>query len=125
MRRFFLSFGPVGIATYTHRLVSKKGSELYEPMDASGKMVLDKILSFRASNPGNVDKLYQDMIPLMELIEQMQKQLMDNPFCIRTGTYEKKGILCHDLEGCFGFRIFGRLAPLGFHAWLEGSAEGG
>ena len=124
VRRFFLSYGPVGIATYTRRILAQKGDGLYEPMDASGKQILEKITSFRASNPGNVDKLYQDMIPLMELIAQMQKQLVDNPFCIRTGTYEKKGILCRNLEGCFGFRIFGRMAPLGFHAWLEGNGEG-
>ena len=123
LRRFFLSYGPVGIATYTKTLLSKNGAEVYEPLDATGKALLDKIVSFRASNPGNIEKMQQDMVPLTELVAQLQKMLVDNPFCIRTGCYEQKGVICRNLQGCFGFRVFGKAAPLGFQAWLEGVKE--
>ena len=124
LRRFFLTYGPVGIATYTKALVSHKGAAVYAPLDKEGQELLSRIAAFRASDPGSIEKIQQDLVPLTEMVARLQKLLVDNPFLIRTGAYEPRGILCRNLQGCFGFRIFGKDAPLGFQALLTGGKEG-
>ena len=57
--------------------------------------------------------------PLVEEVDRMQNYLIENPHCILAGVYDTKGIICTNLVGCFAFKIFGRVAPLGFEALLE------
>ncbi len=57
-------------------------------------------------------------------MDNFRKILIDNPFCVATGVYESKGVLCTNLIGCFAFNIFERLAPLGFGAFID-TAKGG
>lgn len=123
LREFFVSYGPVGIATYTKRLLSQKDT-VYMPLDANGKQVLSKITGFREPDSGTVDELFRAYTPLVESVDKLRQILIDNPFCIVTGVYENRGVMCTNLAGCFAFNIFERLAPLGFSAFIE-TAKGG
>lgn len=123
LRRFFVQYGPLGIASYTKRLVDRTEVPVYRGLNADGKRLLAQIAAFQAAD-GTVDALSRSYVPLLELVRQLQAQLIDNPYCVCAGVYENKGVLCTNLAGCFAFQIFGRPAPLGFHGWLE-SAGGG
>ena len=123
VRDFFIKYGPIGIATYTKRLLAQNGS-VYMPMDADGKQVISRITAFHEPTSGTVDELFRAYTPLTENVDKFRRLLIDNPFCITTGVYVSKGIMCTNLMGCFAFNIFGRLAPLGFSAFID-NAEGG
>lgn len=124
LRRFFVQYGPVGIASYTKRLVERTGSPVYRGLNAGGKQLLTQIADFRPAAAGTVDELLSAYEPLLELVKRLQIELIDNPYCVSAGIYESQGVLCTNLAGCFALRIFGRSAPLGFHGWIE-SSEGG
>ncbi|MGN1250949.1 MAG: protein kinase [Candidatus Spyradocola sp.] len=124
IRRFFVDFGPIGIAAYTQKLVASGGNRFYMALDADGKQALARIAAFKAPSAGNVDQLFRAYTPLVDDVERLRRNLIDNPHCILTGVYENKGVICSNLMGCFAFRIFDRVAPLGFSAWIE-SAKGG
>lgn len=124
IRKFFVEYGPAGIATYTQKLVARTENKVYMALDADGKQALAKISNFKAPATGNVDELFRAYTPLMECIDKLRRNLIENPHCILTGVYENKGVICCNLIGCFAFKIFERVAPLGFNAWIE-SANGG
>ena len=73
---------------------------------------------------GSINEIFRAYTPLLENVEKLRTLLIDNPFCIETGVYENKGIICTNLVGCFAFKIFERIAPLGFNALLE-TTKGG
>lgn len=124
IRKFFVEYGPAGIATYTQKLVARTENKVYMALDADGKQALAKISNFKAPATGNVDELFRAYTPLMECIDKLRGNLIENPHCILTGVYENKGVICCNLIGCFAFKIFDKVAPLGFNAWIE-SANGG
>ena len=124
IRNFFVEYGPVGLATYTQKLVARTDDKVYTALDADGKQALAKISGFKAPTTGNVDELFRAYTPLIESVDKLRRNLIENPHCILTGVYENKGVICCNLIGCFAFKIFERVAPLGFNAWIE-SANGG
>ncbi len=124
IRRFFVTYGPLGIATYIQSLVSRPKNAVYKPLDTAGRQVLDRIRNFHLPASGTIDELLHASRPLTEDIQKLKSMLMDNPFCVITGVYEDKSILCVNLVGCFAYGIYGQAAPLGFSAWIE-SANGG
>lgn len=124
IRKFFVDYGPIGLATYTQKLVARTEDKVYMALDADGKQALAKISGFKAPAAGNVDELFRAYTPLVESVDKLRRNLIENPHCILTGVYENKGVICCNLVGCFAFKIFERVAPLGFNAWIE-SANGG
>lgn len=124
IRKFFVDYGPIGLATYTQKLVARTEDKVYMALDADGKQALAKISGFKAPATGNVDELFRSYTPLVESVDKLRRNLIENPHCILTGVYENKGVICCNLIGCFAFKIFERVAPLGFNAWIE-SANGG
>lgn len=124
IRKFFVDYGPIGLATYTQKLVARTEDKVYMALDADGKQALAKISGFKAPATGNVDELFRAYTPLVESVDKLRRNLIENPHCILTGVYENKGVICCNLVGCFAFKIFERVAPLGFNAWIE-SANGG
>lgn len=124
IRKFFVDYGPIGLATYTQKLVARTENKVYMALDADGKQALAKISGFKAPATGNVDELFRAYTPLVESVDKLRRNLIENPHCILTGVYENKGVICCNLIGCFAFKIFERVAPLGFNAWIE-SANGG
>lgn len=124
LRRFFVQYGPVGIAAYTKRLIERTDSPVYRGLNPDGKRLLAQIAGFRPAPAETVDELLGAYAPLLDLIKQLQIDLIDNPYCVSTGLYENKGVLCTNLAGCFAFQIFGCSAPLGFHGWIESAAGG-
>lgn len=124
IRKFFVDYGPIGLATYTQKLVARTEDKVYMALDADGKQALAKISGFKAPATGNVDELFRAYTPLVESVDKLRRNLIENPHCILTGVYENKGVICCNLVGCFAFKIFERVAPLGFNAWIE-SAKGG
>ena len=122
IRNFFVKYGPVGIATYTKRLITE--NNVYTALDANGKEAISKIKSFRAPAAGTIDELFKAYTPLIEEVKYFRKILIDNPFCVAAGEYEPRGVICKNLVGCFAFKIFERLAPLGFNALID-TAKGG
>ena len=124
IRKFFVDYGPIGLATYTQKLVARTEDKVYMALDADGKQALAKISGFMAPATGNVDELFRAYTPLVESVDKLRRNLIENPHCILTGVYENKGVICCNLVGCFAFKIFERVAPLGFNAWIE-SANGG
>jgi len=123
IRDFFVKYGPVGIATYTKQLLVQNDN-VYTPLDADGKQAISKITGFREPASGTVDELFRAYAPLIESVDKLRRILIDNPFCVVTGVYENKGVMCTNLVGCFAFNIFERLAPLGFSSFIE-TAKGG
>lgn len=121
IRDFYINYGPIGLAVYTKKLVDGK---IYVALDTDGKQMLGKISKFKAPESGTVDELFCAYSPLVDSVEKMRRNLIENPYCVLTGVYESKGIICTNLVGCFAFKIFDRLAPLGFNAWIE-AAKGG
>lgn len=124
IRRFFVNYGPIGLATYTQKLAAKTTDKVYLALDADGKQILSKIADFKAPAQGNIDELFRAYTPLVDSVDKLRRNLIENPHCILTGVYEAKGVICTNLIGCFAFKIFDRVAPLGFNAWIE-SADGG
>lgn len=124
VRNFFVTCGPVGIAIYTKALVSKSENSIYMALDSSGRQVLSKIMNFKTPNGGTVDELFRAYTPLIQEVDNLRRMLIENPHCILTGVYESRGVICTNLSGVFAFKIFDRLAPLGFNAWIV-SAKGG
>lgn len=116
IRKFFTLYGPIGIATYVQKLVKE---EVYAYFDDSGKRILKYINDFYVPSIGDVDSLYKAYEPLLDSVEKLRDVLIDNPHLILTGAYEKEGVICTNLKGCFAFSVFGRVAPLGFNAWIE------
>ena len=123
IRDFFVKYGPVGIATYTKQLLVQNNN-VYTPLDADGKQAISKITDFCEPISGTVDELLRAYTPLVEYVDKFRKILNDNPFCVVTGIYENKGVMCSNLVGCFAFNIFDRPAPLGFSSFIE-TAKGG
>ena len=123
IRDFFVKYGPVGIATYTKQLLIQNDN-VYMPLDAEGKQAISEITSFREPDSGTIDELFRAYTPLVGSVDKLRRLLVDNPFCVVTGVYENKGVMCTDLVGCFAFDIFDRLAPLGFSSFIE-NAKGG
>lgn len=123
IRNFFVKYGPVGIATYTKQLLVQN-DEIYTPMDADGKQAIAKITGFREPTTGTVAELFKAYTPLVESVDKFRRILIDNPFCVVTGAYESKGVMCTNFIGCFAFSIFERLAPLGFSEFID-TAKGG
>ena len=123
IRSFFVNYGPIGIATYTKKLLTQNDS-VYTPLDSDGKQAIAKITSFREPTSGTVDELFRGYTPLVESVDKLRRILLDNPFCIVTGVYENRGVMCTNIKGCFAFNIFERVAPLGFSALIE-TANGG
>jgi len=123
IRAFFVNYGPVGIASYTKRIAMQQDG-VYKSLDTNGKRVLAKIAEYNTPADGNVSELFRAYSPLIDEVEKLRACLTDNPFCILTGAYDNKGVICTNLVGCFAFKIFDRMAPLGFRAFIEG-AEGG
>ena len=124
LRKFFRNYGPLGISIFTKALVDSQSNPIYVPLDTEGKRVINQIKEFSVPVTGSVDELFRACTPLIESIQKLQEILIDNPFCIGSGAYEKKGIICTNLIGSFAFQIFGKLAPLGFNAFIE-AAKGG
>lgn len=123
IRDFFVKYGPIGIATYTKQLLTQNDN-VYTPLDADGKQIISKIIGFREPTSGTVEELFRAYVSLVENVDKFRRLLIDNPFCIITGVYESKGIMCTNLKGCFAFNIFERLAPLGFNSLID-TASGG
>lgn len=123
IRSFFLKYGPVGMATYTKQLVEKR-NEVYSPLDADGKQAITAIINFQGPASGTVEELFRAYTPLVDSVDKLRRLLTDNPFCIVTGVYETRGVICRNLVGCFGFKVYDRLAPLGFCALID-NAKGG
>ena len=119
IRGFFTEYGPVGIALYTRKLLMKKENPVYVILDEKGRRIVKEIINFQEPEGLSVAGLFQAYIPLFEAIGRMRKILIDNPYHIMAGIYEKEGILCTNLTGCFAFEIWGRMAPLGFRTWIE------
>lgn len=119
VRTFYINYGPVGSATYTQRLVANSKEETYMPLDVDGKQILSAIKSFNVSINNDVQTIFKEYIPLINNIAKLQKMLVDNPFCIVTGVYESKGVICTNLKGSFGFTLYDKSAPLGYHAWIN------
>lgn len=119
VRAFYINYGPVGAATYTKRLVSNTKEETYMPLDVDGKQILSAIRSFNVNSNNDVQTIFKEYIPLVDNIAKLQKMLIDNPFCIVTGVYESKGVICTNLKGSFGFTLYDKPAPLGYHAWIN------
>lgn len=124
IRKFFIEYGPIGLATYTQKLVARTEDRVYMALDADGKHVLERISGFKVHATGNVEELFRAYMPLVDRVDELRRNLIENPHCILTGVYENKGVICANLIGCFAFKIFDRAAPLGFNAWIE-SANGG
>lgn len=124
VRNFFVNYGPIGIATYTQKLVTQSESKVYTALDSEGRQILSKIAGFKAPKDGTVDELFRAYTPLTELVDKLRRNLIDNPHCVLTGVYEEKGVMCSNLIGCFAFFIFSTLAPLGFSALIESSKGG-
>ena len=116
VRHFFVFYGPIGIAIYTKKLVEKN---VYRPLDSDGKQILNRIIGFKVPAEGSIDELFRAYTPLVDSVDKLHRNLVENPHCILTGVYENKGVLCTNLIGCFAFKIFDRIAPLGFNAWIE------
>ena len=116
IRNFYVNYGPVGVAVYTKKLVKEK---IYIPLDSNGRQLLDKILDFKEPTSGSVTDLFRAYSPLVDSVYRLRPNLIENPHCIIAGAYDKNGVICTNLLGCFAFKIFDREAPLGFSAWLE------
>ena len=115
IRNFFINYGPVGIATFTKKLVEEK---VYMPLNEEGKKLLREISSFRAPAEGTVVDLFKAYAPLLESVDKLKTNLFDNPYLILAGLYENKGVICTNLKGCFALKVFGRLSPLGFNTFI-------
>lgn len=124
IRSFFIYYGPVGLATYTKTLVTNQREKVYSALDSDGRQALSRIAEFNAPTTGSVNELFRAYNPLIENVDKLRRNLIENPHCILTGVYENKGVICTNLVGCFAFKIFDRMAPLGFNAWIE-AANGG
>ena len=127
IRKFFVKYGPIGIATYTKQLLTR-ANKIYKPLDAEGKRVISKIIDFREPTQKkieklSIDELYKIYDPLIQNVDKFNKILIDNPFCVSAGVYKENGVICTNLIGCFAFNIFGRQAPIGFSYFIE-KAEG-
>jgi hypothetical protein len=86
------------------------------PLDSYGKRILSAIREFHTDGGDSIQTLYQKYSPLIDKVEELRKILMDNPYRVSYGIYEKKGVICTNLKGSFAFELYGRLAPLGYHA---------
>ena len=122
IRSFYISYGPMGIFTYTKKLVD---SGVYKPLDEKGAAIISAIEKFDSPTDGSVVDLYNQYMSLVESVHSMQKILIDNPHCITAGEYENNGIITTNLAGCFAFYIYDHYAPLGFCSWIEKSDGGG
>jgi serine/threonine protein kinase len=116
IRSFYVNYGPIGGAVYTQRLIADGGDAVYMPLDANGKRILSAIREFHTDGGDSIQMLYQKYSPLIDKVEELRKILMDNPYRVSSGIYEKKGVICTNLKGSFAFELYGRLAPLGYHA---------
>lgn len=123
IRKFFIHFGPIGAATYTKSLVCGD-NDIYMPLDVDGKQILAAIKSTSINYDSDIQSIFKEYVPLIENIEKLQKMLIDNPFCIVAGVYNSKGVICTNLMGTFGFDLYGKSAPLGYHAYIK-SGNGG
>lgn len=121
VRKFYVNYGPIGIALYIKKLVT---DNVYIPLDVDGKQILSSIYNYRVSASGSINDIFRSLNSLVEATDKLRRNLVENPHCILTGVYENKGIICSNLCGCFAFKIFDRYAPLGFNAWIE-TANGG
>ncbi len=124
IRSFYVTYGPIGIATYTKKLADRTENKVYTALDSDGRQVLSKITGFKSPASGTVDSLYKAYLPLIESVERLRKNIIDNPHCVLAGVYDSKGVICSNLLGCFAYKVFDRFAPLGFNALLE-SEQGG
>ena len=116
LRRFFLRYGPVGIAACVKQLAEE---DVYQAMDAQGRKALSAVTGFRTPKSGSVQALVQAFAPLEQAVAELRKDLTDNPFLIRAGAIEPKGLVCRNLRGCFACQIYGRPAPLAFEAMIR------
>ena len=121
-RQFFVEYGPIGILTYTQRLIAE--SNVYEALDAQGEDIMFEILTTEDLVEAPISDILAHYTSLNENITKFRKILQDNPYCIEGGMYAEKGAICKNLKGCFAFEIFGRLAPLGFSTWIEKTDRG-
>ena len=119
VREFFVNYGPVGIAAYTKKLVSGGADKYYKALDSDGRSILARIRDFKVPSTNTVEALYNAYTPLIDSVSALQRVLIDNPYCIITGDYDKKGVICTNLAGCFAYKIFDRPAPLGFNTVIE------
>lgn len=119
IRNFFINYGPIGMATYTQKLVARTNDRVYMALDDNSKKILEKIERFQTSSIGTVEELFQAYMPLVKYIEELRQCVIDNPYIVLAGVYDNKGVVCTNLVGSFAFKIFGRWAPLGFSAWIE------
>lgn len=124
VRDFFVNYGPLAIATCTQKLVRQTEPKVYSAMDGEGANILNKIASFRTRENGNIQQRLNAYMPLIEQVDNLQRCLVDNPHLILAGVYDKKGVRCQNLLGCFAFTFFDRQAPLGLQALLD-TATGG
>ena len=118
IRKFFLFYGPVGLAVYLQKLAGRQDDPVYLPLNKEGQRMLSQIVHFKASSQGSVSELYRAFHPLLENMDSFSGMLVENPHCILSGVYENKGVIAANLMGCFAFEYLGRAAPLGFHAWI-------
>ncbi len=124
IRKFYLEYGPMGIASYTQQLVKSTKPKVYEPLDSEGKSLLSRISKFSVKKYQDLSEAHRLYTPLMEDVDVLYRALVNNPFCAQAGAYEHSGVVCCNLVGCFAFEIFGKMAPLGFHAHLSESKGG-
>lgn len=118
IRKLFYEYGPIGGYVYAQRLVMNAGDEVYRSLDSKGAQVLKEIREVKLDPNQPVQKIYADHVILAEKVERMRDMMTDNPFCLETGVYEQKGILCTNLKGCFAFRLYDKAMPLGFEAHI-------
>lgn len=123
IRKFFVEYGPLGMAVYTKKLIERRENSVYRPLDAQGKKILSDIAEFCVLNQGTTREIFKANMPLMKMVEELKGKLIDNPYCLRSGIYESRGIICTNLVGSFSFKFLGQTAPLGFSSWIENNGK--
>ena len=119
MYNFFLNYGPAGIATCVQRLVQEQGDAVYQAMDFKGRKALRAIERFEIQKADSVEEYYAQSMKLMEHVNFMKSMLQENPYLLKNGVFEKKGVICKKQIGHFCMAIFDRRAPLGFESLIK------
>ncbi len=117
VKKFFVTYGPVGVYTYIKDLVSDETT--YKALDSDGRRILRDIRQADLSyEKGTVKDISAKAETMISLTKDLISHLEDNPHVINAGVYENRGIICTNLKGCFAYTVFGITAPIGFSSLL-------